>query len=647
MKVMKNKLIRGMYALLALILLLLIINAAIFPSLLRKDYIFPSNFLSIVGYVGLSIFGIWYFVIPIVKKYNKLTNYLILIILLIIQIVIVTSLQGASGIDDFDIRVQVSSFLAGQKKFSDYFIYGANNIPITLLFTGIGKVVNYIGLNQYLTLILNIIQCLFFDITIISTFFLLRWSNKKVEATLFLFLVTLFLPISIYISYLYTDLISACLSILGLLCFYLSISIKKNNVLFMFGSGILEALAYLIKMNLVIMTIGIVIIGLLEIKNWKKLVKTFSIFIISFLLIAIPYNLSLNRIDHFSPQQINRSSFPYSFWINVGLDKNTNGQFDGELWNSGNNIVDWNSRNNFYLTNIKNTFESNNTKQFIKLYLAKTNIMYSQGDLGTAAKKFGISKKMGGFYQVISGAYNDTYIIYIQVIYLVILIFCLIYCINRFIDREKSALPNYMDFLAIFFIGIYMFHIFMWEVMPRYSFVSLLAILPMAALGIKETDSDLCFQVKKNYIFSFILLSLVFIIVGHHLSGQKRNIAKEKVVISQIAPFHMYKPLTIPAGKYISEKIYVPHNFKKIKIIYWTPNVPLESQPRLKMSIYDNSGNDISNKNEKNSGTYILRVKNISSKPTEIAVTRCNNIDLMQEPIRSEKGTYLNFKVID
>lgn len=373
MRKMKNYAIKFIYILLSLILALIIINAVFFQSVLRKDYDFPLHYLLLLC---CSFFVMWiviFIIIPLIKKYNRLSNYLFIVIGIIWQMVIISSIQGASGIDDFDIRIQVANFVNGQSNFDNYFIYGSNNIPITLLFTGIAKLFKFLGLSNYLTLGLNLFQCLILDVTIGAVFSLLKCQEKDVEASLFLFTVLLFVPINIYLCNIYTDVISSCLAILGAVLFYKFVS--TSRYLFLLTSGILEATAYLIKMNLIVMAISIGILIVIGIKPQNTL-RTFLLFIISFLIIVVPYNCSLRSIDNFSNEQINRYSFPYSFWINVGLDSETYGQFDGNLWNKGNNIPQLKQRKKYYNNLLKKEITSYKPKSLLKLYLQKTNVMY-------------------------------------------------------------------------------------------------------------------------------------------------------------------------------------------------------------------------------------------------------------------------------
>ena len=56
---------------------------------------------------------------------------------------------------------------------------------------------------------------------------------------------------------------------------------------------------------------------------------------------------------------------------------------------------------------------------------------------------------------------------------------------------------GYFDIYSIFFIGIFLFHILMWEVMHRYAFVAIFALIPLSAYGIKDS---MIIEKNKNMV---------------------------------------------------------------------------------------------------------------------------------------------------
>ena len=151
-----TKIIRGgytlVYALLSIILTLIIINSVFFVSTIRKDYSLPLNSFVLLGFSILLYLLVIFPLRKVIDKNHKLVNWIIVIIGLIIQATVVVSMQGAQGVDDFDIRLQVASFLNNDFHLDNYFIYASNNIPVTFLFTGICKLASLLGLANHATL---------------------------------------------------------------------------------------------------------------------------------------------------------------------------------------------------------------------------------------------------------------------------------------------------------------------------------------------------------------------------------------------------------------------------------------------------------------------------------------------------------------
>lgn len=386
-----NFAIRGIYFLSSIMLACIIINASFFPSALRRDYDFPLPSIIFVILTGIMLWSMIFVIFPIIRRHNNVFNIVLVILGIVLQLCFAFGIQGYFGIDDFDIRTQVSNYLNGQRTLSDYFIYGSNNIPIVFVFTFVGKIVNYVHLNQHMTLIFNLFQCLILDGTIYAIFVVCKKKISNETASIFLVLAVIFAPLSVYTTFLYTDTISTSLALLGIVCIY-----KSKQLRYFFLSGFLEALAYLIKMNLIIMAISIVIIIILQVRPIDKCAKTIAIFIIAFLMVSIPTNQIIKHVSNFSTSQIEKGRFPYTFWIIMGLDNATYGQFDGNLWQEGSNKSTFEQRQRFYSANLANHFKKSNLKNLPKLFIQKMNVMYSEGDLWTATKKLNVSKIAGG-----------------------------------------------------------------------------------------------------------------------------------------------------------------------------------------------------------------------------------------------------------
>lgn len=536
------KIIRGgytlVYALFSIILTLIIINSVFFISDIRKDYSFPLNSLLLLGLSILLYLLVLFPLRKAIDKNNKLVNWIIVIIGIIIQLTVVVSMQGAQGVDDFDIRLQVARFLNNDFNLDNYFIYASNNIPVTFLFTGISKLASLLGWANHSTLFLNIFQACLMDIAVgILMLILSRESNTKV-ATYALLVFVMFIPFTVYSVNLYTDVSSICFAIYGVEAFYYFY--RNNNYWLILLTGTLEGIAYLIKMNLIVMSISLVLLIPFLFKfNFKKILKIFLVFATGFFLVSFSVNFFEKEVSHFSPEQIDSSRFPYTYWISMGLNSNYMGESGSGAWAEGNSLGCYKNRKKFYSTRIKQQVAPQNWGQLGKLYLKKVNIMYSQGDLGSVEKYFGISKQLSPIYQRIAGPKNTFYIIYSQIVYLFILMSSLIFSIKKLYVKDKMF--GYFDIYSIFFIGIFLFHILMWEVMHRYAFVAIFALLPLSAYGIKDS---IAVEKNENNLKYILIISSVLLICGvgndilRNLPIVNKVPNREMIVVSQEFPEH-------------------------------------------------------------------------------------------------------------
>lgn len=83
--------------------------------------------------------------------------------------------------------------------------------------------------------------------------------------------------------------------------------------------------------------------------NIKKILKIFLIFTAGFLLVSISVNFLEREVSDFSPEQIDSSRFPYTYWISMGLNSNYMGESGSGAWAEGNSLGSYKKRKNFIL----------------------------------------------------------------------------------------------------------------------------------------------------------------------------------------------------------------------------------------------------------------------------------------------------------
>lgn len=558
--------IKFVYGLMSVFLFVILVNAIFFVSKIRKVYeIEPLALIISVAFVYVFV---QFLLVPILKKYSTLFNIICWILIIAFQLLLSFTYQGAGGIDDFDIRMQIATFLNGHGVLAPYFIYAANNIPITLIFTMVAKISWLIGIRN-ITLVLNAFQCLLIDLAILAITFILKKEDKRSEASYLLLLFLLYSTMSVFGVNIYTDVTSFCFAIYGALLFYIYLKKNKNYLLIL--SGILEAVAYLVKMNLIIMVISIVLIIVINEFKFLKKLKILLVFTLSFVSIVGIYHFGVSELQNqsYTGEQVKELSFPYTYWMSMGLNTQTYGEngFPGvNLYGEGAQQKTLQKRKKYYSAKIKSQIKQEGVKGLTRLYINKVNVMYSQGELGTVERSFGISKNMGEIYQCIAGKQNYGYIFFSQVIYVFILITAFLYSIKQVLSKSDVQL-GYFELITIFFIGIFLFHILMWEVMPRYAYVAIFALLPMSATGGINDPLIKTFR-RKNTIHVAGIICLILMLIQfpliNKLMAQREPRTNSQVVLSQRFADESLVVLNIPKNKMIEENIVINTPFVKL-----------------------------------------------------------------------------------
>lgn len=651
MSKVRNIGIKFVYGLMSIFLFTILVNAIFFVSKIRKVYeVKPIALIASVAFVYIFI---QFLLLPVLKKYSTPFNVVCWILIILCQLFLSCTYQGAGGIDDFDIRMQIASFLNGHGVLAPYFIYAANNIPITLIFTVVAKISGLIGVKNT-TLLLNVFQCVLIDLAILAVTFILKKENKRSTVSYLLLIFLLYSTISIFGVNIYTDVTSTCFAVYGAFFFYAYLKNDKNYLLVL--SGILEAFAYLAKMNLIIMSISIVLIlAISEYKILKKM-KILLVFTLSFALIVGMYHFGVNKLQEqsYTSEQITELGFPYTYWISMGLNAQTYGEnsFPGvNLYGEGAQQKTLPNRKRYYSAKIKSQIKQEGVKGLAKLYIGKVNVMYSQGELGSIERSFGISKNMEGIYQYIAGKQSYGYAFYSQVIYIFILITALSYSIKQVLSKSVTQI-GYFEIIAVFFIGIFLFHILMWEVMPRYAFVAMFALLPISAVGGINDPLPNAFR-KKGITFVAGIICLILLLaqfpIINKVMTQPKSRLNNKIVLSQNFPNGSLVPLNIPKNKTIKENIIINSEFRSINLTSWVGGKMINENPNLQLRVYKINGGDkhyIANDNTlKQAGTYMLEIKNISDKKAQIAVGHTYPVDLLQNHIKKYPNYYLSFNV--
>ena len=168
------------------------INSLFLPGHSR-GFIFPIDTLlfvivSIVLLVGIFILD------GFMNSSDKRKRIIIIIFLflqLFMQIYLSIKLQGAQGVDDFDMRLQISSLVSGSKEWAPYFKFGPNAGAAILL----SKVVSMLGGNVHASLIYNIVNFISIDIAVLAGYLIIKSITDKRIQNLYFLVVNVFSPL--------------------------------------------------------------------------------------------------------------------------------------------------------------------------------------------------------------------------------------------------------------------------------------------------------------------------------------------------------------------------------------------------------------------------------------------------------------------
>lgn len=358
---------------------------------------------------------------------------------------------------------------------------------LTILFIGL---VNCFGNNAYLAVqIINIFALLiaFYSIYRISK---ILYKNNEVSKYVMLALIA-FIPISMYITFVYGNLIGLALSCLAILfqLKYLE-SDKKRYIIF---TILFSIIAVHIKSNYLINLVGIVILFLVEMV-FKKKIK----YIIPVILIIVCYFISTQAVNLAMKKMTNidrNKGTPTLTWVAMGLQEGPR----AEGWYNGYNLntyvdndYDYEKSNEIAKENIKESlnnfkqnpqyaikfFENKNLSQWNNPTFQCIWINLNRDDRNEENEKNPIVKSV-----LYEGVLSDLLIIYADRLQTIILFGTFLYI---FIDFKKLKLRELI--FAIIFLGGFIFHT-VWEAKGQYTISYFVLLIPYCIVGYNKLSN--------------------------------------------------------------------------------------------------------------------------------------------------------------
>lgn len=301
-----------------------------------------------------------------------------------------------------------------------------------------------------------------------------KWKSLANASLLFLILPILYLYPNVVF---YTDTPTMILT--ALLIYDCTLVLTSNNLYVNIMSSIMlpliMLLLYMIKPNMIIVLPAMFILILISViskmgSSVTKRLMLMTVLLVVTIVSASPIQTKIQSHYGFNTHDRDRSSLPITHWINMGMNNigsNGQGSYDLNDDNNDRNAVQDNKKE-LIGKSVKHRLKKLGIGGVVSLWFNK-----SQQLLGTSL--FGYGKYQAGWRDAPSWYIKhqgmvDAILSIISLTVLFASFFKIIFMMldrNFFIKLETNQ-QIYLMFIGLMSIGLVSFHIFIWEVEPRY-----------------------------------------------------------------------------------------------------------------------------------------------------------------------------------
>lgn len=223
---------------------------------------------------------------------------------------------------DFGIIYNEAISMIQGNPISHYFYdYYPNNIGVLILYNGVFKVCNLLGITNYLN-ILIIINIILIDSSIVALLYLIKKLYTLRIVALLSIIMVFITPFYCYVTIVYTDTLTMIFPILSFLLYY-NISqsedlVFKKKAVYIVCIGILLTIGAIIKMNVIITLAAMLIHSFFTQKN-----KQFFVFALIMLSCFIGLNKFYSyQVEKIIPIPYGEAGLPPTHWVMMGLKDN-------------------------------------------------------------------------------------------------------------------------------------------------------------------------------------------------------------------------------------------------------------------------------------------------------------------------------------
>lgn len=652
-KMVRKNFWRLIWTLGAFFSIVIILNATFMPGFVRNKSNLILNPIYIIAEVGVIILGIYAFYRFFRNNSNIKYAYLVLMAFqLFLQIYLSFHMQGAQGVDDFDVRNQAEYLARGVYKWSNYFSFAPNNVGTTIIYSRVIKFGLRIGISNS-TLLVNMFNFCCIDLAAYCGWWILkREFPKQFDKDIYLVVCVLFFPLFLPALIMYTDPLALTFVTIAMYFFKnveLQSKLLNKTIFFILGSSF-SSLAVFCKTNAVIFLIAYVLYILFK----KVSLKAASISIILLLGIYGICNFGYKNIENNYDFKVQESTrFPYVYWIAMGLNDQTDGT------NHKSNIDTWAITNQYHTPKARATFDQQLIKKEIKemgffgiinLWARKINIQWSLGTIGAESRNYSILSRPSAIYKYVYGFKSILLFSFSQAIYLILWIGFLFRSLKCLKSLKSNKLSNLgiEGLIVLFTIGIITFHMVLWETQERYAYLVAVALLVVGSSGIKDifekVDTLLNNKSKEKLsLLTKILIFSMFFGFAFEISNFREYMTSSTPILGQ--NFFRKQSLILKPHETLTERIRPKDYFDNIE----TSIINVDNQDKITVKLVKGKkAKDITNSMITYSGgpgNYLLKVSNKSDNSVSIPVVRSISSDLLQEPIEHHQHSFLGIQL--
>ena len=476
-----------------------IITISAFRNMARESFLASLLFLPVlVAFIILQ------------KKKYKISDKKILVFQVVAHVAsfiltIIISIWGSCnfGWDWKGVMTDATNIVTnGYNHSQDYYLrYPNNQLWLVILTTFFYFCKSALGIVSAdgLRIAATILSIIFVRVACIFMFLSFKKIFSPKKARIFDIGVMMFLPISMYAQFAYTDTIGIVL-VSMMIFFFLNIKDgsqqQKRNTKYYLQIviiALLTALLYKLKIMALIVPIAIFIYEVLTSSKIFQVVKKYSLIVVLSIIFIVALSsqsiLSIGMVDKIDSK---RYEFPVTHWIMMSLNPNSIGGFvtEDSLYTQG--IEGYTAKKRATIDKIKERINQMGPLGTLKhIFDTKMRRHWGSSLLSADAyisvlpiypnsftqQLFG-SQQTGsdnGSENVVEAKYHYICLAYSWIVYMLLIIGCFMSVILSYKNKK-------LHFSQIAIVGIFVFFL-LWEVNPRYLFVFLPVIFISSAIG--------------------------------------------------------------------------------------------------------------------------------------------------------------------